>query len=271
MPLALNLTIQPRAEYQLPRELNRAAHAAVLRLIGQHDEALAASLHDAEGPRPLTVSNVLGLPHRDSKVTVSPEQQYTLRVTLLSGQLEQVAAAWEPATLPLLDLDGTAWTVTGLVCDTTVDPWTGWDSYEGLAAPALLGAEPPPNRWTLEFASPVTFRQRGHNQPFPLPELVFGSLLERWNAFAPLALPEEVRRFAEECLVVSRYELRSVRATTKNQAFQVGGVGRCTYTATHRDRYWLACIETLAHFARYSGVGAGTARGFGRARLCADR
>jgi CRISPR-associated endoribonuclease Cas6 len=267
MPLALILTIRPVAAGDVPSSLNRATHAAVLRLIGQADEALAERLHNDDGPRPLTVSNVLGLERRSGTVPVSPERSYGLRVTLLSGELEQLAAAWEPSGLGELDLEGTRWQVEQITHDPEAHPWAGQQSYEGLAAPALLRADAPPKRWMLDFAAPVTFRQSGRNQPFPLPELVFGSLLDRWNSFAPLALPDEVRRFAGECLVVSRYNLRSAAEPTKNGALQIGAVGRCTYTATNRDRYWLACIETLAQFAFYSGVGAGTARGMGQARL----
>jgi CRISPR-associated endoribonuclease Cas6 len=39
-------------------------------------------------------------------------------------------------------------------------------------------------RWKL----PTSFNQLQSCQPFPLPELVFGSLLRRWNVFAPTGL-----------------------------------------------------------------------------------
>nr|PZN30350.1 MAG: CRISPR-associated endoribonuclease Cas6 [Chloroflexota bacterium] len=267
MPTALVLTIRPAVAGDVPADLARAAHAAVLRLIAAADAGLAARLHDGEGPKPLTVSNVLGLAPRRGHVPVTPERAYHLRVTLLAPELEALAGAWTPEAIGALDLDGAVWRVEALAAEPAAHPWAGRASYEGLAAPALLRAADGPTRWTLEFAAPVTFRQRGLTMPLPLPDLVFGSLLDRWNAFAPLALPEEVRRFAAECLAVSRFELRSQAPLGKGGAPQIGAVGRCTYTAVNRDRYWLACVETLARFAFYSGVGAGTARGFGQARL----
>jgi CRISPR-associated endoribonuclease Cas6 len=204
---------------------------------------------------------------RDKTAIVTPERTYDLRVTLLSSRLEEVAQEWTPEHIGLLDLDGTDWQVEHVLCDEEADPWSGHASYETIAAPALLHAEQIPAHWTLEFDSPVTFRQHGINQPFPLPWLVFGSLLVKWNAFAPLALPEDIRRFASECIAVSRYNMRSQAEPTRQGALQTGSVGRCTYTATNRDRYWLACIETLAQFAFFSGIGATTTRGMGRARL----
>jgi CRISPR-associated endoribonuclease Cas6 len=238
----------------------------VLRWIDAVDPALAARIHDEEGPKPLTVSNVAGLGHgRFSKV--DPERAYYLRVTVLTADLETLAAAWTPAQLEEIDLDGHAWQVTALASAANADPWAGTASYEELAAPLLERHSALPDRWELQFATPVTFRRRGLNMPLPLPELVFGSLLDRWNAFAPIALPEEVRRYAEECLALSRYDLQSLAGPTSGGALQIGGVGRCTYKAMNRDRYWQACIDTLARFACYAGVGAATTRGFGQTRL----
>lgn len=268
MPIALMFTLRPAQAATVPAHLGRATHAAVLRLIGNADPHLAAQMHDDAQVKPLTVSNLLGLPTRSKTVAVTPNTAYGLRVTLLAPALEALAANWTVAPPDVLDLDGTDWQVIAITGDPAVHPWAGQCSYESLATPALArAASDPPTRWTLEFAAPVTFRQRGMNQPLPTADLVFGSLLDKWNAFAPLALPEEVRRFANECMAVSRFDLRSLAEPTKSGAWQIGAVGRCTYTATNRDRYWLACIDILAHFAFYSGIGAGATRGFGRARL----
>lgn len=267
MPTALILTIRPQAAADVPAHLGRAAHAAVLRLINAHHPDLASRLHDEVGPKPLTVSSVSGIAGRSPTARVSPAQTHSLRVTLLTPELEQAAAAWEAATLPPIDLDGHLWQVEAVARTPEEHPWAGSASYEQLAGPALARAADPPRRWDIEFAAPVTFRQRGMNAPLPTPDLVFGSLLDKWNAFAPLALPEEVRRFATECMAVSRFELRSAPVPAKAGAMQVGAVGLCSYTAVNRDRYWMACVDVLAHLAFYSGVGAATARGLGQARL----
>ena len=128
-----------------------------------------------------------------------------------------------------------------------------------------------PTRWALEFASPVTFRQRGLNQPLPLPELVFGSLLDKWNALAPLPLPDEIRGFVAEHVAISGLDLRSVMVPIKGGALQIGAVGRCAYTIARGDHAWAGALDLLARFAFYSGVGAGAARGFGQARLALAR
>lgn len=273
MPTALIVTIRPQTSGRVAAHLGRAAHAAVLRRLAQDDAALAARLHANEPVKPLTVSSVLGLSspgERAAHVEVTPAQTYRLRVTLLSPELEAVVAPWQADTIGTLVLDNLAWQVDALTTDTAVDAWAGQASYEQIAAPVLRGAAPPATHWTLDFASPVTFRQRAMNQPLPLPGLVFGSLLHKWNAFAPLTLPEDVRDAAGESLAISRFDLHSVATPTKNRAMQIGAVGRCTYTATTRDRALLACFDILARFAFYASIGSGATRGFGQVRLCAD-
>ena len=89
-----------------------------------------------------------------------------------------------------------------------------------------------PRRVGLRFASPTLFRSADKNVPLPLPGLVFGGLLDRWNAFAPIQVHPEVRRFAEECLAIGRYRLETVavRFGEEGQHGAVAGcVGRCSY------------------------------------------
>lgn len=268
MPIALMLTLCPTTAARVPASLARAAHAAVLRLFGAADPALATRLHDEEGPKPLTVSNVLGMDAHGPSASVTPAQTYGLRITLLAPATEALAVRWLAEGLGAIELDGLAWEVRALTADAAAHPWAGSVSYEGLAAPALHAvAQRPATRWTLEFAAPVTFRQRGLNMPLPTPELVFGSLLEKWNAWSSLPLAEELRQVVAAQLAISRFDLRSEAVPTKGGALQIGALGRCTYTATTREPYWLACLDILARYAFYSGVGAGTARGLGRARL----
>ncbi len=101
----------------------------------------------------------------------------------------------------------------------------------------------------------------------PLPTLVFGSLLEKWNAYAPIAFPPEVKRFAEECLAVSQYQLSTRAVPQKSGGLRVGAVGEITYISLHYDRYWMSVIATLAAFALFSGVGASTTQGLGQCRI----
>ena len=123
----------------------------------------------------------------------------------------------------------------------------------------------------LEFATPTTFKNRSHYVPLPQPDLVFGSLLDRWQLFAPIALHPEVRRFAAETVVLSRYRLRTRGTPYKQGRVKIGFTGRVIFSALTRDRYWLNVLHLLAAFAFYSGVGAMTSSGLGQVRWVNDQ
>ncbi len=142
----------------------------------------------------------------------------------------------------------------------------GTASYADLASPYLLGSITPPTRWEFAFHAPTAFRSRGRTIPIPLPDLLFGSLLDRWNAWSPVALNPEVRRFAQECMAISKYRLQSKMILGKGDRVHRGAVGRCTYTALNRDRYWCSTVSALAAFSFYSGAGYQTTQGLGVCR-----
>jgi CRISPR-associated endoribonuclease Cas6 len=149
-------------------------------------------------------------------------------------------------------------------------PWAMSTTYEELSAPWLLGRETPARFIWMQFVSPTTFKVEGRHLPLPLPEQVFGSLLEKWNAFAPVAFPPETRRYAKECLALSSYELRSRGVMLKEGGLRMGAVGRARYVTTNFDRYWMSLINLLADFAIFAGAGAGTGMGLGQCRRIGD-
>jgi CRISPR-associated endoribonuclease Cas6 len=272
MLIALKLMLTPTASGHLPPHLGRAVYAAALTRLATLDPALAETIHRGDGPKPLICSGLLGLP---SNGFVTPGHAYAVRLTGLTpavGEALRTAFLSDPPAQ--IELDGRAMQVTGAVCDAAVDGWTGQADYPALAARYLAQAAPPaaplPRTVTLDFASPTTFKSGGVHIPVPLPALVFGSLVERWNAFSPIALSPDARRFGAEMVAISRYHLRSAAVGHKGEGLRIGGMGRVTYHALGGDRYWLGVMHLLAAFALYSGVGAQTTTGMGQARCLAD-
>lgn len=266
MLLSLVLTLVSETTATLPLAVGRANHAAILARIDQFDPPLAARIHDGNGPKPLTCSSLLGArPHQDG-LFIRAGQPYSVRITGLAPEvsaalirflLEQPPAEWV--------LDNQRFQVAETVCDPARHLWTGCTSYEALAAATLTDERPAP-LVTLEFASPTAFKSKEMTMPVPLPGLVFGSLVERWNAFSPVTLSPDARRFGEEMVAISRYRLESRTVEQKNQGLRIGGVGEVTYRALSHDRYWLGVMHMLADFALYGGVGLQTATGMGQAR-----
>jgi len=275
--LSLVLTLRPTHAAPLPPRLGRAAHAILLARIAAQDAALAERLHAEDSPRPFTCSELIG--GRRGERQVTPEQPYTLRYTALTAEIA-AALATAFAAGDTLTFEGVDFTVEDLTPSPPLplspSPWAGTDDYQALAARYLLPAGSlPDNRWTLLFASPTTFKTQGQTQPLPLPGLVFGSLVRRWNAFAPVALPEDgVQRYAEEMVVLSRFNLKSApgwdRGKGDRRGLRIGCIGQAAYHAQNRDRYWLSVLSLLADFALYAGVGAQTTMGMGQVRRVAS-
>jgi CRISPR-associated endoribonuclease Cas6 len=252
----------------IPADQGRATYGLFLELVRQADSALAQELHDIEGVKPFTVSNLQRTGRRvKGEVTLDPERPVWWRVTTFMPRLSQVVLEQVLLNLPdQVTLADQPFQVVGATADEADHAWAGQTSYEDLAQSHLLGADDPPPWLNLEFATPTTFRSAGKHLPFPLPGLVFDHWLNKWNKFAPLSLHPDVKRFAEECVAVSRYSLRS-RVVRFGPATFIGFVGRCSFRALRRDPYWLRLLHTLAAYAFYCGTGHKTTMGLGQTRV----
>jgi CRISPR-associated endoribonuclease Cas6 len=277
MLLSWILTLQPEEPVTVPANLGRAAHAWFLGRVRAADPALADELHHGQGVRPFTVSNVWELGReRSAEAILSPKQTYTLRVTSFSPALSAVVRekvmACLPETVTLVDVP---LRLVSSTTDPAEHPWAAEATFEGLVQHFTLSRDVP-RSVGLRFASPTAFRVTGKKRavPLPLPPLVFGGLLDKWNAFSPIQVHPDVRRFAEQCLVVSSYRLETRRVAfgpDGQRGVVPGFVGRCRYYIEVPDRYWMGLIQLLAGFSLYAGVGLRTTMGLGQARRDGDR
>ncbi|MEA3340316.1 MAG: CRISPR system precrRNA processing endoribonuclease RAMP protein Cas6 [Chloroflexota bacterium] len=266
MLTSLVFTLTTDTPLTFPPHLGRASHAAFLRLISQTDPDLAERLHAPNQRRPFTCSNLWGVRRQGRSLTLAPGASAFLRFTGLTGEVSRHLQQLADEPPPHIELEGVKLTVQRATLDPDAHPWANHTTYEELAAVHLLPGEATSHHAELEFAAPTAFRSAGLTLPFPLPALVYGGLLGKWNEFAPIAVSEDARRFAEECLAASRYKLSTRAITAKGRSIQIGFVGRCRYVALNKDRYWLGVIQTLTDYAFYAGVGYQTTRGMGQAR-----
>ncbi len=267
MLTSLVLTLQSPTNATLPATLGRAGQALFLSLVEARDAALAQSLHQGNDLKPYTVSNLLIGTRQKGSLFVEAGQSGWLRFTGLTAAVSEQLQALAVTPPPQIELAGHTFTITGATLDGAVHGWAGQLSYQDLAAPYLLGHKKRLNpKIELEFVSPTTFKREGRNIPLPLPDMVFGSLLNCWQSFAPIALHPEVRYIAAETIVVNRYQLRTRGVPYKQGGMQIGFTGQVTFESLHRDGYWLSLLHLLAAFSFYSGVGYLTTAGLGQAR-----
>jgi CRISPR-associated endoribonuclease Cas6 len=126
-------------------------------------------------------------------------------------------------------------------------------------------------QWGLEFATPTAFHQNGMDMPLPLPELVYGSLIQAWNTFSPIPLPVHMGGFIEQSVGIARHRITTRMVQFGKAEQHIGFVGKVNYivrpTLTAEESYpYAAILNLLTQFAFYTGVGIRTTVGMGMAR-----
>ena len=267
---SLVLELKPLAEALLTPTHGYQAYSLLLQVLAGRDPAFAAELHESAGPKPLTISPLRGpMRRRGSYLLLSPEETYWLRVTVLR---EEAFARLLDALVSLpsdreLRLEAAALGLRRVVTTPGQSEWVGCTSCEKLLAEAR-----PERRLRLSFDSPTVFRSGGRrNLVWPLPELVFGSLLARWNEHSPSPLAEDLRSVAQEGLLLARYKLET-RMLDFGKYGEVGFEGEAEYECSPQvPPQPAAQLAALASFAFYGGIGAKTAMGMGQARRLLER
>jgi CRISPR-associated endoribonuclease Cas6 len=274
MPLAAVLTLNAVEATAAPAEMGRAVHAWFLDRVAGVDADLAQQLHDTPGRRPFTISNVWGKGRaRQGQVELDPERDCWARVTALTDEVEAALEQALPASGEHLELAGATFAVRAVATETEDHPWAGRMSYTDLVERYTLSPGRHPRSVTLNFSSPTLFRSGGRDLPLPLPDLVFHGYLRKWNTFAPMALPDEARRYAEECVALSRYKLRShlVSFERSGKGAHVGFTGRVRFRFLTGDAYWSRVIFLLAGYAFWAGTGYRTTVGLGQTQAVRRR
>lgn len=270
MLTSLVLMLQVKEEAVLPPHLGRASHAVFLKGVAERDPVLAERLHAPDERRPFTCSSLVGVRLErvdgELRAVVSPGSPLFLRYTGLTAEVSEHLARWAESPPPVVEIEGVRLTVQGATLDPSVHPWAGQTTYPALLRKSLPTEGPLPRHLELEFLSPTAFHSGGRNVPLPLPDLVYGSLVEKWNDFSPVTVSPEVRRFAQECMAISRYELSTRAVPGKGDGMQIGFVGHCRYAILRADPYWISVLQALTDYAFYAGVGYQTTTGMGQAR-----
>jgi hypothetical protein len=180
MLLSTVFVLRPLAEVMLPMTLGNAFYTALLQLVAHHDQNLAARLHDTNGPKPFTTSPLQGpVTVRGRQLLVQRDCDYWLRVTSVEERLSHILLAMEehpPQTLPL---HGGQFAVVQMSSQAHAHPWAARMPYDALYETAVPREMRSRSQVTLVFESPTAFRSQGQTLLFPLPRLVFGSLIAR--------------------------------------------------------------------------------------------
>lgn len=237
----------------LPGTLGRALHSQVMAWIADVDAVLAEAIH-TDKDTPFTVSPLFGN-RRDGKPVVG--ESFFFRISLLQGFILPIVLQglerWEDKSIVL---GGHAFRLKAIYCLPGSHRWAGSSDYNLLSSLAM-----PQKEITLIFHTPTSFKQKDFVQPFPLPDLVFGSLWRKWNSFCPANCQMEEEAWQ---VLVSGFDLQT-RVYRLEGGAEIGCQGWVRYVFTEeRQARW---GSVLSHFAFFAGVGRKTTMGMGLTRL----
>jgi CRISPR-associated endoribonuclease Cas6 len=286
MPLSAVIQLEALTDATLEQFTGRGVHGFWFKHWRDVDAAFADELHAATSDTQFALSPLMGLrrPARGGVVSIQAGDKAWIRVVALTESLAEAArlkwlrglemgseiAIPEERTNGDSKIPGLAWKVVGFAQSGDPHPFERQESYEEMSRLHLMNPNPP-RQWKLEFLTPTTFHGKQTHLPFPLPESLIGSWLRRWQAFAPLTLPEEeLQTWARSNLAVSSYRLSTLPAR-EGERLWVGCVGMMTLRALDMPPYLRAAVDLLAHYAFYCGSGAHTAQGMGQTRLMSTR
>lgn len=288
---ALVVKLRALVPFHAARHMGRAVQQFGLAQIGCVDPTLAEYVHDSTTAKPFTVS---GLMNGDAAIhdQCDPGQPAWIRLTALSAPVvaalearrEDLNRQLESGERVIVELDRQPWKLESIGWENA--EWSGRTSYQALIDSHRF-ARPAP-RLGLHFITASAFRTRGTNLPLPVPALVFGSLLSRWQTFTAHRLrdlpDDQVDAYLTHCIHLSRHDIQTVLYHGKQGGKQIGFVGRTTFELVRRnpqlqrsdealaallerEYIWMArLVNLLADFAFYSGIGLKTTTGMGMVR-----
>lgn len=302
---ALTLRLRPLQYGTLMAFSGELVHGAFLRWLRTAAPDVVSWLHDGNKRRLFTCSSLcfpytearrLDAERRNVHLPLEPEQTYTVRLTLLLGELfplfhqalvDSSAQQTRWSRPPFMQLGKQLFLLEEvLITNDEGASWTGFTTLSGLVEQARMLPPGRANVLTLEFASLTTFNRGNsktgygtHQVMLPLPQFVFQNLTRRWQDVAPPELvgvvqSERLEQYLQEDgVIIVDYTLKAhhVHFTTHEQR---GFVGNCTYQLRDNGdvpeaRTPLTLrqqVHLLANLAFYSGIGYKTAMGLGQAR-----
>lgn len=262
----------------IPQTHGRFLQALFLDIVRSVAPSCSEAMHAGSEVRPYTVSP-LRFPApvgRDaSRARPEPGRSLVagstchLRLTLLNDQLADVVIAGLIASrspgAPVRV--GQAIFEIGAVRITPgTDDWVASTTFMEIEAHSTVDYD-----LTFALVAPCMFRLGGGARGlYPTPELIFGNLVSRWNAFSPRVLdPSAVASVASSSLVTAfSVETRMVDFGRFREPGTVGWV-RVTLPPDS-DELQRRTMNVLADYAFYAGLGARTTMGMGQARRMAS-
>ena len=251
---------------RLPVFHGRLLHGAVFHILHEFSPELAAAVHDGRNSKPFTVSLLKREQRKKEQdrheLMIRAGDIFYWRVTALDEVMLQAFLSLPAGTgLPVGEA---SFEVEDVIADGRWE--TGMLDEADLIAEAL--AVPKVQSIAFEFCSPVSFRNYERDYPFPLPELVFGSLADKWlQNELPVDLDRQHIKEMARPLRLLEWEGKSQKVYFAKDRGMLAFTGQFRFETSILPLECQQLFLMLAQFATFAGVGRLTGQGFGRTRV----
>lgn len=247
----------------------KATQSLFYECLRAYDESYACQVHALGEERvPFTTSTLMG---KFDHSSIQPGMRYYLRFTGLNELIENILyASIQPGGYfsigTIMEIVNVPFSVENIYWENHDHGMSCYSSYRILQDYFLYNHQADGNRLRFSFEHfPVIMQNGAHYNPILTPDMLFGSLLRKWNNHAGYTLPTSVLDFAEREVYVSSFKMES--QPVQQEGLVLGSRGYLQVeTKRSRESAW-AVLQMLAAYAFYSGVGKDTARGFGMVRI----
>lgn len=269
MPHSLILNLVPVSPIPPGYLQGKHFHALFLNLVSSVDRNLGIYLHNQQIDKAFSLSplQVKKQFHQDELLQCEHRQAIPantpcwLRISLLDdrlfGHLNQLwlnlnpAHPWHlgPANLHITSILGTP---------QSTQPWANFSTYPELYKKASDEAK------QIDFVlyTPTAFRQMHYDCALPTRDLIFNSLLRRWNQYSGMPFDD----IFLATIFPNAFDIRTEIVKDARSKF-IGCVGSISFRIFGEvEPKTIKQINTLADFAMYCGVGRKTPMGMGMIR-----
>jgi CRISPR-associated endoribonuclease Cas6 len=256
--VGLEFVLLADRDYELFPQYTIGLHAWFLEQIQAFDPDLSANLHDGESEKPFAITGLDGQFVAHSRnLQLQQGKSYRWQVHAFSKEAAAGLTTWlkkPPTTIQLKTIPLAVQAIQIALPATT---------YQALAKEPIAG-----NSVSLTFASPTSFRRKGHHLPLPWPRNVFHSYLRRWNLFSG----EEVSQddfldWIDDHVIIQRHDLQTVKVAAGKRGSVTGFTGAIAYSLDRKARdheEFYRLFFTLGRLAPYCGTGHKTTFGLGQ-------
>lgn len=256
----------------IPADHGQAVHGALHHLIERGSPELSQQWHDANMPKPFTVSLLNGDKRgRDGALHFGEGDEALWRFTLLrDAAFDAVLNRYIMNNRqPHVRIGAVQFAITAAYAQSHPD--SGTVTLTQLIEAWQMPPAELPERIRLRFISPTLFNfghrdGQYHYQLIPEPRHLFSSLKKKWDNITGTHTPDSFDDWVEANVTMAHHEtqIRHVRIRGKRPAKAF--IGNVFYTLAGADRTHWAFVNVLADLTFWTGVGYQTTAGLGQVR-----